>query len=153
MKKYFLLLSAAAMLTGCATTTKLPEPYSYSSAIDYSSLTEQGYFVTESNSVNFDYKGIGSVFATSVAGWVKKSAAKDEKSDKSFDSWLYFQSWDDSKSHYRHAEASINEAFKALGDRLKELGADGIINLKYDYTYSQSSEPKVTVSGMAIKRL
>ena len=61
------------MLTSCATSAiSYPEPYGFSTFLDYSPLTNKGIYVTESNSVSFDYKILGSVSATEVSGWVKK---------------------------------------------------------------------------------
>jgi hypothetical protein len=150
MKKYFIALSLIAMLTGCV-TTKLPEPYSYSSIIDYSALTEQGYFVTESNSVSFEYQGIGSVFATSVGGWTKKTTTK-KRTDH--DSGMYYSATESTTTKYYYVHPDINEAFNKLSRKLKELNADGIINLRFEfYGNGQDSQSKIAVTGMAIKRL
>lgn len=73
MKKVLLFVFAIGLLTSCATSAiSYPEPYGFSTFLDYSPLTNKGIYVTESNSVSFDYKILGSVSATEVSGWVKK---------------------------------------------------------------------------------
>lgn len=59
MKKVYLLFSV--MLLVLAACQSLPTPKSNMVVIDYAVLTNQGIFVTESNSVNFAYEPIGSI--------------------------------------------------------------------------------------------
>lgn len=71
MKKVVFLILTIWLFAACV-TPKMPEPYGFSSFLDYSQLTSRGIYVTESNSVSFDYKTLGSVSITEVGGWMKK---------------------------------------------------------------------------------
>ena len=71
------MASIAALLVGCKMPQyALPEPYVSVETIDYTSLTEFGYFVTESNSVPFDYQSVGSISIEVNGGWIKKIMKK-----------------------------------------------------------------------------
>lgn len=61
----FLLLCC---LCGCATTYKWPYVQE-SSIIDYSQYAKKGFFITQANSVNFDYTPIGSISAKVEGGY------------------------------------------------------------------------------------
>jgi hypothetical protein len=130
MKKQALTaIIAAQLLSGCAMMAP-SAPYAYCSTIDYTTLTDKGIFVTESNSVNFDYKSIESITAESVSGWSKK------------------------KGDYQREECSAKEAFDLIVEELQSIEADGLINLKFEYIpKTERTESKVIVSGMAIKKL
>lgn len=54
------------ILSSCTTLT----PISYVKTLDYRPLIENGLFVTESNSVSFEYTSIGSLFAQETDGWI-----------------------------------------------------------------------------------
>ena len=75
MRKLLCIILIVILATSCA-TVKLPQPYSYSNYIDYSAFTEQGIFVTESNSVSFDYQQLGSISVVEVGGWVSVDKGK-----------------------------------------------------------------------------
>lgn len=70
MKNLFYILLAVLLFTSCSMYKSINETV----VIDYSRYTSQGFFITESNSVSFDYKPIGSV-VTVVKGTKKKKQA------------------------------------------------------------------------------
>ena len=72
------LLFCFLVLSACS-VSNLPAPKSEIDMIDYSMLTKEGYFVTESNSVSFDYEAIGSIYAVEVGGWVSKDGRPELK--------------------------------------------------------------------------
>ena len=136
MKKAILILAmASSMLTSCMSS--LPKPHCTVSCLDYSRLTSKGIFVTESNSVSFEYKAIGSILVTSVGGWTKENVKKKD--------------YDGAKIEYKkdsYVGPNVEEAFDALAGKLEKMDANGIINLKI---ISMSSNT-IQISGMAIKR-
>lgn len=122
---YILLLSI--IVTSCNT---LPKPQTFIKIIDYSLLTKEGIYVTESNSVNFDYIAVGSIIVTEKGGW----------------------------EFEKRIDPNIESALKKLVIELKKINANGIINLTVSYSSelasfstSQVYVPTITVRGMAIK--
>lgn len=75
MKRLFLSLACILLLASCA--SYLPAPKSFTGLIDYSPLTKRGIYVTESNSVNFEYEAVGSIYAEAVGGFVYKDGKPD----------------------------------------------------------------------------
>lgn len=148
MKKLILLIFAIGLFTSCV-TTKLPEPYGFSSFLDYSPLTERGIYVTESNSVSFDYQTIGSVAATEVGGWVKKKEVKEEKKTTKGREDDMYAGVDRNRNAGKnvHVSPSLNAAMERMVTTLKDVGANGVINLKV-----QMDHHKIVISGMAIRK-
>ena len=155
MKKILMLLMVVGLFSSCG-INKLP----YTSNIyvlDYKYFTEKGFFITESNSVNFDYEPVGSISVLISSGYVKseKELAK-QNSKKSFDDSLYpFVNSYGSK----FIAANYNDALDMIYDEAKAQGGNGVINLKtasYPAVYNEKgillSESYITVSGMVIKK-
>src|SRR5690606_19343858 len=70
MKKLLWMLSVA-FFASCATNKMaLPEPYTTVSIVDYKFYTERGFFITESNSVSFEYTPVSSIVVKSVPGFL-----------------------------------------------------------------------------------
>lgn len=127
MKKiqlFILIMTATLVLNSCMTKFELPKPSAYAGIFDYSPLTSKGVFVTESNSVSFDYETIGSLYAQSKGGWIDK------------------------KYHYPSVTALYNEVLVELG----KLKANGIVNLRLRISGSGTDEMLV-LTGMAIRKL
>lgn len=108
----------------------LPVPESRVGVIDYTPLIKAGIYVTESNSVNFDYTAIGSIVATEKGGWVNGKAKRPTTED------------------------ALNNIMKEL----ERMGANGIINLNIIPSVEMSDDlmskvfvSVITVKGMAIK--
>ena len=151
MKKVLFFILAIGLLTSCATSTiSYPEPYGFSTFLDYSLLTNKGIYVTESNSVSFDYKTLGSVSATEVSGWVKKEkelkvANKNKKNN--VDDMYADVERNQSNGKYMRMSPSLDAAMERMANTLKEVDANGIINLKIHW------EPdRIIISGMAIRK-
>ena len=151
MKKVLLFVFAIGLLTSCATSAiSYPEPYGFSTFLDYSPLTNKGIYVTESNSVSFDYKILGRVSATEVSGWVKKEkelkvANKNKKNN--VDDMYADVERNQSNGKYMRMSPSLDAAMERMANTLKEVDANGIINLKIQW------EPdRIIISGMAIRK-
>lgn len=93
-------------------------------SIDLSRYNSSGFFITESNSVSFDYSPI-CLMGTQGGGkqYIDKKLTK----------------------------LSLDEVFNKFVDDCKSKGADGVINIKISQNYS-ASENSFYISGMAIKR-
>lgn len=148
MKKILLLSFCAIVLSSCA--TYLPAPKSIIGMVDYSGLTNRGIFVTESNSVSFDYEPVGSIYVEEVGGWIRqdgKPNSVDPKAD------YYVGS--NSKKVYQAPD--IQAVYVKLAQKLKEVNANGLINLKITSTsqfdqLSKTTVGKIVITGMAINK-
>lgn len=140
---YFLVLSACSV-------SNLPTPKSNVGMVDYSTLTQQGYFVTESNSGNFDYKAIGSIYAEEVGGWVSKDGISEPIDPK--------EKYYITSNHKQVYQApSLQKAYSNIANKLNSVGANGIINLKISFTTATTIgnhyyPEKIVITDMAIKR-
>lgn len=123
MKKLFSAVILIISLTSCTTFRNV-------TFVDYS-----GYdcFITESNSVSFDYKPIGSV----------KSIYAGYELPNSFTLT--------SNSNMTSHDTALKIAIKQAVDETKKKGGDGIINFKYEGIYNGETLKGWVVSGMAIK--
>ena len=110
--------------------------------IDYASISKTyDLFLTEANSVNFEYEPIGSVEVTELSGVVTSDYIVEHADD------IYGNSM--KKGHKVHAspESAVSSAAKLA----KEKGGNGIINLKIQYVFI-NNKSGYSISGMVIKR-
>lgn len=152
MKKILAFTFLTLLLFSCG---PIKYPYrQYSSAIDFSDVTRSGFFITESNSVSFPYDPIGSVSAVAESGYEVIKGAKEQTQDDIY-------SFDElSKMKFgKYKFAQPEDVISELISSAKELGANGIINLKITYTpatYANNgiiiSPSSYVASGMAIKK-
>lgn len=119
MRKSVLLLTLVTLLSSCVSL----EQITVTDVVDYSVFARRGIFVTESNSVNFDYKPLGSIVS------ITSGAAK------TFNSF----------------RIDKDKAFSEITDKLTALKADGLINLRINLTHDKVLY-YMTVTGMAIRR-
>ena len=126
-----------------------------SSIIDYSKYSKKGFFMTESNSVSFDYMTIGSVTAKVNSGY----EVKDVNTKEYIDDAVY--SGDPSVklniNYGKYIKATTDKAIEELYNRAVENDANGIIELSITpiTETNQQFGTVITgyfVSGMAIKR-
>lgn len=150
MKKIILLFFVSTLLASCAVHRKAY--IKVSNSVDFSEYTRKGFFITESNSVNFEYDPLSSVSVLVESGY--EVINKSEKS--SFDN-IY--RYDTNTKYGKFINAKAEDALNELYEKSMEIGADGIINLKINFTPSRiSSSGEVLswdsyyISGMAIKR-
>lgn len=153
MKKTLVFLFLCC-LCSCVTTYKWPY-IQESSIIDYSVYAKKGFFITESNSVNFDYSAIGSISAKVESGYevLNMDAVKVTGDD-------IYSRQPETKINVKYGkyikatpEAAINELF----NQAIQSKANGIIGLtiKPITTTSQQYGNVVTgyfVTGMAIRK-
>ena len=129
--------------------------YKYTSMIDYSKYVNQGFFITESNSVSFEYDPIASMY-TKVVGGESIEVIVEEKPVDSNAKYSARDRRGDSekvttKKGYR--AYTVYDALDDLVEKCKKSGANGIINLNISYTYNGSGNQNgYAISGMAIKR-
>lgn len=135
MKKILALYAAAAlMMCSCVTPTKFQQNAGF---IDYSMFP--GMFLTESNSVSFDYQPVGSLFTEEISGEYQVVKKKVGNND------IYGDEYAVVDGKYRHANPQSALAFAA--DKAKEMGGNGIINL-----HIEKIDGGYCVTGMVIKR-
>lgn len=129
-------------LISCAEYQPL-SPVSFASSVSYAPFIKKGYFVTESNSVGFDYEALGSLYSVSKGGYTQKNPVKNAQPGVF-----------DANRHYQYVGADLNVAFEKMIKELEALGGNAIINLKITYTPKATAGGGDTysVTGMAVKR-
>lgn len=118
MSRFLLLLTIVVSMSSCFPL----EQMTVTEIKDYSSLTDKGIFVTEANSVNFDYTPIGSVVSTTLSGI-------------------------DDLGRY---VLNMDKAFDNIAEELLKKEANGLINLKIMSSYVNNLY-YITITGMAIR--
>lgn len=147
MKKLHFLIATAfvVVLTSCSPKVLYQTNVGY---IDYSEYAKEGMFLTESNSVSFDYTPLGSVSATVFSGNVERTRpdrfnyvdANGVRQDEKYSQWK---------------EATPEDAIEVAVVKAKEQGGDGIINIKiepFSTVTDKATRTGLIVSGMVIKR-
>ena len=129
MKQLFTLIFTLAILSlnlvSCITLPPPPAPYAFAGIFDYSPLTPKGVFVTESNSVSFDYETIGSLYGISDGGWINNI----------------------------YVEPSLDALYNEVLKQLDAYNANGIVNLKINVSGTIADRTKrYSLEGMAIRK-
>lgn len=155
MKKSFILLLLPLMV-GCGSIPK--QTYEHTvSVLDYSEYTKQGFFLTESNSVSFDYEALGSVSVVIKSGYEVLNVSKRDSSND--DIYHSSRSGSDKVKYGTFQYAHADDALKSLCDKAIELRGNGVINIQttyhpavYDGNGILVSPSSVVVTGMAIRK-
>lgn len=121
MKKSLVFLFLILLMSSCNMA-----PYIKSIGyIDYT-MYDNGFFITESNSVSFEYKSLGSISVLILTGYENSKLVK----------------------------ATAQDAVTALVEKAMLKKANGVIALKISpYTDFTTKQNGFFVSGMAIKKL
>lgn len=137
--KNILLLLSIVLLSSCTRNY-----YIENVSLDYSKYTKQGFFITESPTVQFNYEPIASLYTFVYSGkdkkWSKENSMKNQGTD-------YF-----SLENNNIRKAKYSDGIEAIYQEAMKKGADGIINITYDVVYNKGIVDYVCVKGMAIKR-
>lgn len=146
MKKSIIIAIAAAFLTSCAPKMQYVANSAY---INYQTYADQGVYITESNSVSFEYSPLGSVSATVFPGYVKAvRPSQYGYTDLNGNPQL-------TEEYNKWQPADVNDAIALAVEKAKEQGGNGIINFKIQPT--SETDGKVArygflVSGMVIRK-
>ncbi|MBK5722784.1 hypothetical protein JGH11_18085 [Dysgonomonas sp. Marseille-P4677] len=118
MKKYFVCLALLLLSVSCATYN------SYTVVVDYSKYAMEGFFITESNSVSFEYMPVGSVI-TSVTGYIKTPKG--------------------------NRKVTAEDALYNFTEECKAMRANAAINVKILVETNKGAIEGYRITGMAIK--
>lgn len=136
---YVSVLIALLILAACAT----PKYAEQVSVIDYSKYSAE-CFLTESNSVSFEYQPIGSISVISYSGDSQTIQTKVQSYDTLYGDSLVVKK---KQNIYATPDRALSRAIKEA----KAMGANGIINLRINNRYIDGRQC-IELSGMAIKR-
>ncbi len=118
--------------------------------VDYSVYQNKGIFLTESNSVNFEYDAIGSVTAVIYSGDAVLTQKKNVDKNDIYGEQTTVQN----KMGWK--TANPEDALEAAVSEVISKGGDGLINIKITPTTevgtSKTARSGFLVTGMAIKR-
>lgn len=119
--------------------------------IDYQEAGQGKVFITEANSVSFEYEPLGSILVKETSGVVKITVPTTEK-DRDKDS--LYDSGPSTKTVTSYSKATAQTALNYAAQEAIRLGGDGIINLKLSANLDNKGQKieTVTVSGMVIRR-
>lgn len=155
MKKVFYFAAALVCLlfASCAPRIQFTRVVAL---LDLRPLTNDGFFITESDAVGFDYQAIGVMSLLEISGEDKNYETPKTVIEKNTDDDLYYKSYVSKPSkHWKNANGY--SALSELVRKAKEEGGNGIINLKVKYNYEYvngrpSNLVSVEATGMVIKR-
>lgn len=172
MKRLLFVVITVYGMTSCTTVANLNSPRSplitSASYVDYEPYVDRGFFISESNSVSFEYTPISSLMALSVSGYetiraepIKKDNISDDGKKKFKDDvYSLDRPLEGVKLSGNFVQVSPQDVLDELYRKAVEMGANGIINLKVvssnDFGYNLKGEliPLIgySASGMAIKK-
>lgn len=148
MKKLLLFIIPALMLTGCFPKY---EAIRRASILDYTEFTSKGFFVTESNSVSFDYEAIGSVIGENYDGY-EVLYKKDQMGDDTYSRLTEIK-----VKYGKYLPAKADVALRELCLKAMEAGGNGVINVSIRPSYRDIPSTNTTyygyiATGMAIRK-
>lgn len=117
--------------------------------IDYQKAGQGKVFITEANSVSFEYEPLGSILVEEKSGVVKLTVPTTEK-ERNDDSLYSIGS--STKTITSYTTATAQTALNYSAKEALRLGGDGIINLRLTSERDRHGNAIVSVSGMVIKR-
>lgn len=117
--------------------------------IDYQEAGQGKVFITEANSVSFEYEPLGSILVEETSGVVKITVPTTEK-ERNVDS-LYGPG-PSTKTVTSYSKATAQTALNYAAQEAIRLGGNGIINLRLASVNDGKGGAIVSVSGMIIKR-
>lgn len=165
-------MAALITLTLSSCMPKFSSAFYYT---DYSTFMDKGFFITESNTVPFEYIPVGSLFIRQKAGKIEEMSVVHQKSNKNLDYDEIYVSADNKDLAYnitKTSDSSTDKKKKSKKDKdsedeivvpsqtsallaayefAKANNADGIINISFDY-YIKDGRYTLTLKGMLIKR-
>lgn len=148
MKFLKLLTLSVLCISSVSCTPKFSSKVYYT---DYQRYSDAGFFITESNTVSFDYVPVGSVVVRQTAGVMSDTEiiSQNVPEKRGYDE-LYGE-----LEKKRHSNSwklpSDYTALDAVYKVAKEQNADGIINLKITMPEVNNADI-IELSGMLIRR-
>ncbi len=139
MKFLKLLTLSVLCISSVSCTPKFSSKVYYT---DYQRYSDAGFFITESNTVSFDYVPVGSVVVRQTAGVMSDTERGYDELYGELEKKRHSNSWK-LPSDYTALDAVYKVA--------KEQNADGIINLKITMPEVNNADI-IELSGMLIKR-
>ncbi len=140
MNRVFFSCLLVITLLACTPKVSLPPFVQEAYLVNYNEIAGPDFLITESNSVSFDYIGIGSLVVYEETGGGVMVSKEIQDKDGIYDNMKQYE-----VKGIRHA--NITSALKRAVEEAKAAGGDAIINLDM-----QAIDGHVTVSGMVVKR-
>lgn len=142
----FILFSALALVA----LNSCHAPFSHVTYyVDYQQAGKGKVFITEANSVSFEYEPLGTILVEEVPGSVKVTVPTTEK-ERAADDGLYGPST--SKTVTTYSQATAQTALNYAAEKAIELGGNGLINVRLSSYLDNQKRRVVQVTGMVIKR-
>lgn len=148
MKKTVLFMMALLLVSLTSCKSLLPQFTQKTYVLDYSKASRQGVFLSEANSVSFEYAPVASIVVTSSDGMAKVAKTSKNYGDESYGG-------PDTKISYKDEwqVATYEQTLDRAVQSCLDLGGDGIINITFNLNYdSQGAVTGNTLRGMVIRR-
>lgn len=137
MKRTLTFLFLIVITTSCM----MPKYAVYSGMLDFKKYNDRGFFITQSNSVSFEYDPIGVVSVTVYSGMDENKETTQKKTSIA------------GPNMGKYHIASNEDAFDALYEKCMEENGNGIINVNFSTIKDKNGNiVAVEASGMAIRR-
>lgn len=155
MKKKLTLIVALLTLmftVSCVTKDAFVQKIS---CMDYQKIGHGKVFISEANSVSFEYTPIASIVVSELSGHVikaKKAKKNEPTPNESVGDDVYYAPEKDKTEYGDFRIANHESALKRAVAICESKGGDGIINLKYHREYDKERGERFIVTGMIIKR-
>lgn len=132
--------------------------------VDYKPYSDQGFFITESNSVSFDYIPVSSLSSIYRSGYASVDMIDNtDRKERGYRDDVYSKTIQTRNTKVEvgdFIEATPQDALDELYRKAVELGANGIINLRIGAFTEIGTDNRgdyitligYTATGMAIKR-
>jgi hypothetical protein len=154
MKQLIITLGCSLLLLSSCRVQPTPSYSRDTYLLDYQEAGAGKVFITESNSVSFDYEPIASITAVEQSGYVKVQVQKtdqkkSDKNTKKYESEIYDDPKQTVNTKYKFVFATGQSGLNYAAEQTAKIGGDALINLHIEYTPTGA----VYVSGMAVKRI
>ncbi len=146
MKKLLSILAVAFIMAACSSPMRHATYF-----LDYAQAGGSEVFISEANTVNFDYTPLGSIIVEETPGMVTVRGNVSEKENKRMRDDIYGEE-SGRKNMKVYSNASTQSALNYAVQEVKAIGGDGLINLKFSTQLDKNSRVIVVISGMVIKR-
>ena len=147
--KLLIMIATVATLTACE-TIKTNTFTQAASALNYQQIGGSDMFLTESNSVNSEYTPIASLIVYETTG---RTVENVEYTERIAGSEIYGTTPEVKIKQGKNRYANMASALAFAVKTAKEMGGNGIINIKTDMLFDEFNIPKTAIiTGMVIKK-
>jgi hypothetical protein len=145
MKKIILMMLFCTFIIASCVSVKYPY-INESRVVDYSEYTSKGFYITEFNTVRFEYEAIGRIMVNIKSGYEVLNIEAEKKED------AYYIANKTKIKYGKFIYATPDDAVRELYNIAVESGANGIIDLSINTITINGNIVGYSATGMSIKK-